>query len=458
MDIKLYHFSKKINSTKQPVQADSEVVYTCTLKEPCGILSPVIVLNMGTTIPPSAYNYAFIPLFGRYYYVKEWTYSGGLWTGSLEVDPLASWKSNIGASTCYILRSSVSSDGDILDMTYPCTGVTTLSKTTASSPWLLTPGSGMFVVGIAGQSTTYYLFTPGTLDTFFTNIFSDGYANAVTADWATVFPQLKSQMNPLQYVTSIMWVPFMAEGTAVTSVRVGWVDVLVDAYKVDGDGTRYGTLTFNTPDHPQIARGAYLNNSPYSGYNLFFPPWGKIQLDPDIVANSTTIAAWWYVDLRTGMGTLRLENETGVVLSWLHSQVGVNYQVSQVVNRGFGIGDLIAPAIGIGAGAMTGNVTGAITTTASAIGSFAASKIPSATTIGSNGGIDSLMGTPALQAEFKEIVSEDLDHRGRPYCQNATISTLGGYMMVSDADISLPATLEEQSSIRSYMEGGFFYE
>jgi hypothetical protein len=456
MDINLYQFSKKINSTKQPTTG--ALTYNCTLKEPCGILSPVIALNMGTSTPPSAYNYAFIPLFGRYYYVKEWTYNSGLWTGALEVDPLASWKSNIGASTCYILRSSQSYDGDILDNTYPCTGSTTISKYEAVSPWLLGTGSGMFVVGIAGQSTTYYLFTHSTLDAFFTILFSDGYANAVTADWATVFPQLKSQLNPLQFVTSIMWIPFSAEGTEVSSIRVGWVDVGVVAFKVDGNGTRYGSMTFTTPDHPQISRGAYLNNAPYSGYNVFIPPWGKIQLDPDVMANSTNIVAWWYVDLRTGAGTLRLENENGIVLSWLHSQVGVNYQVSQVVNRGFGVGDLIAPAIGIGAGAATGNVTGAITTTASAIGSFAASKIPSATTIGSNGGIDSLMGTPALQAEFKEIVSEDLDHRGRPLCQNATINTLAGYMMVSDADISIPATLEEQSSIRSYLEGGFFYE
>jgi hypothetical protein len=155
---------------------------------------------------------------------------------------------------------------------------------------------------------------------------------------------------------------------------------------------------------------------------------------------------------------LRITNENDVVLSWLHSQVGVPYQVSQIISKGFGLGNLIAPAAAIAATASTGNAQGALIQGMGEIGNAVSHKIPSATTIGSNGSIDSLLGTPALQCEFKDIVSEDLTRKGRPLCQVKTINTLSGYIKTLNAFIAIAATQVEKSGIINYMEGGFFYE
>jgi hypothetical protein len=150
------------------------------------------------------------------------------------------------------------------------------------------------------------------------------------------------------------------------------------------------------------------------------------------------------------------------ILSWTHSQIGINYQVSQVVNKGFGIGNVLAPLITAAGGVLSGNYTAAagaaIVGGVGAIGDAVSSKIPSITTLGSSGGLDALRGKATIQYEFKTIVEEDLDHRGRPLCQNRQINTLSGYIVVSNADISLPATEEEQSIVRRNMEGGFYYE
>lgn len=456
--VKMYTFAKKENSTARPITAGD--TYECVIKEPCGILNPEISLNLGLTFSPVAYNYAYIQAFNKYYFVREWTFENRLWRASLDVDFLATWKTEIGASTCYILRSKAAHNGAIVDNIYPCKSDTTFTKVTEDNPWTTTLSEGMFVVGIAGQSTTYYLMTKGVLDIFFTNLFSNDYADAlVGTPWVDVFPQLKAQSNPLQYVTMIMWLPFTAAGTLVTSVRVGWVDVpVVAAYQVT-DAIRYDTLMFNIPNHPQhAARGEYLDNAPYSNYSLFIPPWGEIRLDADVVANSSIIVAWWHVDLRTGHGTLRIENNAGFVMSILHAQLGVNYQVSQVVNRGFGIGNLIAPALSVATSIATGNPIGAITGVASGIGDAVTSKLPTATTIGSPGGVDSLIGEPALQCEFKTIVDEDIEHLGRPLCESRQISTLPGYIKTLGAKVEIAATEKEKQSIITAMEGGFYYE
>jgi hypothetical protein len=425
-------------------------------------------LNLGLINNPAAYNYAYIPTFNRYYFIREWTFQNALWYASLEVDVLATWKIQIGASTCYILRSSQEHNGAIMDTTYPATGASTYEESQVTdSPWTTDDiQNGIFVVGIAGQNTTYYLFTYDALQLFFDYLFSDVYAADLTDNWSITYPQLKAQTNPLQYITSIMWMPFISTGTDVSTIRVGWVDVPVAAWRVDGSGLRYGQIDFAVRRHPQSGRGSYLNNAPYSSYNLFYPPWGTIPLDPDLVANSNTISAIWGVDLRTGQGTLTIGCGNGEtvehIMSWTHSQVGLHYQVSQVVNKGYGIGNTFAPVMSALTSAAVGNLvgaaTGAISSTVSQIGDFAASKIPSATTIGSNGGMDSLRGTPALQYEWKNVVSEDNNHRGRPLCENRRIDTLSGFIMVSDADINLSATQEEQSSVRAHLEGGFFYE
>lgn len=460
-NVSLYTFSKKINSTARPTTPDG--TYSCILKEPCGVLNPVIGLNLGRAYSPAVHNYAYIPEFDRYYFVREWTFQNALWYATLEVDALASWKDTIGSSTCYVLRSSSSYDGTILDTTYPGTVTTTLEESQGTSPWITDDiQNGMFVVGVAGQNTTYYLFTYSSLQLFFEYLFSDVYAADLTDNWSLTYPQLKAQTNPLQYITSIMWMPFVTFGTDVSTIRVGWVDVPVAAWRVDGSGIRAGQSDFILRRHPQVSRGSYLNNAPYSNYMLFYPPWGTIPLDADVCANANTISAIWLVDLRTGQGTMTISAGDGVttthVMSWVHTQVGLHYQVSQVINKGYGIGNTFAPAISTAANALSGNYAGIASTVAGEIGNYAASKVPSATTIGSNGGIDSLRGLPALQYEFKQVVNEDLAHRGRPLCANRQINSLSGYIKVANAYIDIATTQNEKNSIISYMEGGFYFE
>lgn len=466
-EVKTYRFNKKANSTKRPTAGDELETYgSVTLKDQCSILNPIIKINIGTaatTIP----NYAYIAIWDRYYYVTDIKWTNGIWEISLKVDAMASWKVSIGSQSLYVTRSASQFDGKIMDNLYPANSQPTYTQVIDETLWNTTDlTEGTYVVGVAGQNTTYYKFTYGALQLFLQYILGEIYATDLTDGWSAVFTSLNWDANPLQYIVSINWFPFLATPLGDTSsIRVGYVDVPCVCGEVTGSGLVFFSYTVTPPTHPQAAsRGEYLNNAPYSDYELFYPPFGQIPLDPTLVANSDSIDMLIGVDLRTGKGTLSiLDNTNTVITSWMHSQISIPYQTTQIMSQGtydlskyVGFLGSMIPAMATGdpIGAATGIISGGV----SAIGDYARGKIPSARTIGSTGGMNSLRGNISFQCEFKMLVDEDNENRGRPLCKVRTINTLSGYILVTDADIEIAAMEAEQQEIRNYMEGGFFYE
>ena len=68
-------------------------VFSGTLKEETSIISPVVLMELEN---PSSYNYAYIPEFGRYYFINDIiSVRKGLWRISMQVDVLESFKNYI---------------------------------------------------------------------------------------------------------------------------------------------------------------------------------------------------------------------------------------------------------------------------------------------------------------------------------------------------------------------------
>ena len=70
MQATFYVFPKRTNSTKRPT---SGTPYSIEVKSPCNIINPEI--KIATNANPTGYNYCYIPTWGRYYWVKNWTFS-----------------------------------------------------------------------------------------------------------------------------------------------------------------------------------------------------------------------------------------------------------------------------------------------------------------------------------------------------------------------------------------------
>ena len=107
---------------------------------------------------------------------------------------------------------------------------------------------------------------------------------------------------------------------------------------------------------------------------------------------------------------------------------------------------------------MSGNVAGVITGASSAIGNLIASQVPTSRTIGSPESIGALRGPLVVYSDHYAVAEEDITHRGRPLCANRRLGDLTGYVLVADADFTIPCTEEENNQIRAFLEGGVFIE
>ena len=84
--------------------------------------------------------------------------------------------------------------------------------------------------------------------------------------------------------------------------------------------------------------------------------------------------------------------------------------------------------------------------------------LPQLSSTGTNGGI-TLESLPIiLVQEFFPVVDEDFAHKGRPLCEVVTVSKHPGFLQALDGDVDIACTQQEAQTIKSYLEGGFFYE
>ncbi len=462
VEVQFYEFNKNPNSTKRP--SNPAKIYNCLLIEPTSIINPDIAIADATA--PHIYNYAYIPEFSRYYFVNDWNYSGGRWFASLNVDVLASYKYEIGASKQYILRSAAEFNGDIVDNLYPAENspdiVTTYDESPeeAGTPFISDLADGIFVVGIINNdvsavgAVSYYKFTNTQFRIFCNALMQD-------AEWAfsgieEISTELfKSLFNPFQYVASCLWFPFTSAfpGTAVDSIPYGWWNLPTPATRIS-TFTRLAPAFFTPPKHPQAAeRGTYLNAAPYSRYKLVWPVFGVFPLDGNVMSTCERLRAECWVDAVSGKGCLQIFSDRGneAVFTSTQTVIGVPIQLAQVTSDYIGAATSVAGAV---ADFASFDISGGI----SAIGNAIQSAMPQVRTQGSNGMTTSYYFPPVLECEFYRIVEESNENRGRPLCQERIVNTLPGYQLVADAELEATCTASELASIKNYMNGGFFYE
>ena len=349
---------------------------------------------------------------------------------------------------------------------------------TGSNPWFVMPELGAFVFGIVGQtdadsfgSTTYYVCdiyaAKSLMDELF-NMQNSAYDAASVESVAGVPEELyKSILNPAQYITSCMFLPFDPEGIgsgASEPVKIGWYDVGVTALafnpSFDALPEIHGAITL--PKHPQNSRGVYMNNAPFTEYVLSFEPFGDIILPPDMLVSATSIYYKCTVDVLTGQGTLKIysgSDDTGRLLITQAAQVGVPVAITGGVYD-YSVGGLAKKSVG----GFISNIFESlknkelVNDTPYISGIMDSVTTPNLSTSGSNGSLLFLEFPPVLYAKFTHVVDDDNTQLGRPLCQIRTLGTLNGYIKCMGADVDCTGTKEEKSAIISYLNNGFFYE
>lgn len=479
MNITLYNFKKKDNSTMRPTSGTGTGL-TGSVVEPCTVIAPRIKFTLGATTGPG-YNYAYIPEFSRYYWIKDWTWSEGFWTADMEVDVLATARSQIGQENEYVLRSSAEGNTNLIDTLYPATCYTSCKTVNVTTPFVSSLGEGSYIIGVIssesgiGAQTNYAL----NADQFnrLNNIMLSG-VDWLHIDFSLISgitdSLLKTLFNPYQYVVSCFWIPLpisLLTGTSVTSIKYGWWEIDVSGKKLNAFEYS-GSASVNIPGHPQNAQGYYLNFDPYTQLFLDWPVFGNIPINTEYYY-AATLNLQYSVDLITGQGILRFPAAPIVQSGQVTSDPGIHSSVSSQVGVPISFAQMATNILGslqsgfsgaagaIGAG-MSGNIAGMATGIINAGIESSINMIrPQTNIIGSNGSLAGAVGIYSncvLTCFFKDVVEKDPQHNGYPLCRKKVLNTIPGFIMTGRSSIVTGLTLQEDIRIREHMEGGFYYE
>lgn len=474
--------AKRRNSTKQLSGGTS---YACKLKDSSSSLSPVIALQWPGTGNPCAYNVCYIPDYGRYYYVDNWTYSERQWLASCTVDVLASFKTEIGAAQKYILRADITEDPKIMDSKYPpvfpLTNAT-YALTGAPTQWATDFSGGRYIVNVVGNGNTYtaaggsyYALTALHLQGLINACFTETESMWQTpmqpsSDFADALNQYGEKMsksihNPAQFINGIYWVPFVPPSSPPGSViTLGQVPTGVVGDNLLGPIHKAGWAC-------QIAVDAldacWKQVPPYATYTLHFPPFGSFELDArQIWEAGGTIGGYVITDMTNGESILECYAGTGlsVFMFAASARLGTPIQISgSSVNYANLAQTQLNAAGGVLNSLLRGDIGSAILGGASGIISSAQAGAASATNGGYSGGLAAMQAFRGVVKSYMTVPTEDPAEMGVPVLDKMTISYAGslgalGFVQCADGDIEAPATSQELEQISAFLTGGFFYE
>lgn len=354
MNIQLWSFDKKRNSTKRPTGAGATM--TGELKEDFTLTGLEVTFNLGALLNTPTFNYCYIPNLRRYYFITDWYYTKGLWVAVCAVDVLATYKTEIGNSRQYVTRAYSSYDPDIIDTAYitTCDNIIrnndSMTSTTfwGASAW---GNNGTVVIGTIGANSgavgpvSYYAMSVSSFASLMDTMLSGISWMGISATEISEELQ-KALINPTQYIVSCRWYPILysgfTQGTAVTAVKLGWWSFAASARLLSTISSawvnRNNELTI--PHHPQTAmnpRLAYLDMAPFSYYMLKFLPFGVFEIDTTELYDKTYLGLNVDVNLMTGDAVLKVsaKGSTGSY-NWnnaflvVEGQIGVTLPVGQV--------------------------------------------------------------------------------------------------------------------------------
>lgn len=529
-NIRLFRYNKKSNSTKRPTLTGGSV-YQCSMKTSSSIVNPVIDIKVASNQIPD-FNYAYIDVFKRYYYVTDTVYSIGVWTLTLVTDVLASYRSDILNSKQYVVRSYSNYDPNISDTLYTTVlpsyydkcaynyyqgaYVSGVLKSNAVAYKFINTGSsgvtsdyfdvglsgGDFLVGIVGNNATgvnYYVMSYTVFKQFIQKVCSLQPSNMTDVSTGVA----NAIYNPIQYITTVRWYPQIASydiDTATSTVYVGGDSVTVSGsiFSLDLEKTVEYWMEIDIPRHPNSSVYAYLDNAPYSEYNLYFQPFGNIPIDATKIAGEESLYITWSVDYATGISHLKVRPYShstanpSIIVDTI-SEYGVTIPISTLVMdvktgllvSGMSwLNNMIFPTVQASSEKSTGS-SGRPVPTRRGIETDASSLYSTTSNLNPgdliNKGIDALAGAmgqvksvgasgsflaynsgrPYVYAFFYDQADTYPELFGRPCNKQLVLSTLNGFCICQNATVnysSLYPTESEKNAVLMYLNTGIFIE
>ena len=478
-------FSKRRNSTKQPTAfTDSRTV---TLKESCSQDRPVFICT------GNDFNYNYCIWDSKYYFIDEII---SLKNNLIEIhcimDPLATYKTEIQASTQYVSYSSQSGGSWLPDTRIPVLKSTQTSRSTASLASLFNT-TGFYVLSATGKDgCCMYALDKGQLDALIDSIntWADDLMDYIINDqgnygydFSTVENALESvgkmsiqtgvignaYANAPQCIRSCIWVPFFAAPFVSTGAQLylGNFDTGLHPFTVKASpatGSTSVSIPWNHSDWRRM----------YDDVYLYLPLAGMIKLSGDSLTNVSSLSIEYSATASDGVVAYTVK-AGGNVIGTFGGQCSANYPIgiNQQASAGEIIQSIVAGSEKMVNAAINSSIS-PVSMAASGVGvalegvaaAYDTVNIANSTHPSTIGGVGGGAGS-GLDLNIQcYVVSHDTviapadmkDTMGLPTMQPMALSGLTGFCQCANAHVDAPATAGELDAIDYYLNSGFFIE
>jgi hypothetical protein len=390
---------------------------------------------------------------------------------------LATYKTEIGASSKYVLRSASDYDPEVIDTLY--TPKLSVNVGQGEPPnqgfsWADDLSGGTIIVGIIGMRDTvaysaggvsYYACTPSNYIKLMSDLYTESVDIVDNENYGSSFGDaikalsrnmLKSVTNPTQYIKSAMWFPFSFTTSGNISPIIAGVTSSAVLQPLS-DPIKTEWVSFNASFNYNSATDYWKNVEPFVKTTAVLPPYGVFTIPRKNVIKPNTTA------FRLRLDTDAISGQSSMILTVVYqgslgtytvahtiSQVGVPLDFAGVKSAGSTVSSIIGSAAMAASGELMGMAAG--------VANLLDQTMPTAESRCSFGGIAGDVAPKYIQTVWSEPVDEDPDEKGRPLCAVRTISSLSGYVLCADGEVVCNATDAEHAELEAFLTGGFFYE
>ena len=508
-------FSKRRNSTKQPATLSDQ--RTVTLKENCSQDHPVFICSGNN------FNYNYCMWDSKYYFIED---TVSLANNEIEIrcvmDPLATYKSEILASTQFVSYSSQSGGTWLADNRIPVQKNATVAKNTTTMNFLFND-TGFYVLAAVGENgcqtygldrsevdaliqnvNTWIAQDKNTAETPISQPIGQAYSwpasgndyadlsSVITDSMASMVSKLCDCFAHMQYsvvqsdvlgnayvsapscVRSCIWVPFFATffttGAGGATIHLGAYDTGVTA-RTCKTTPESRTVTVNIPWQYSDWRRTVCEE-----VYLYLPMVGLVNIPSDEIVNESQIEVTWSATATDGC-IAYLVKAGNQVIGTFGANCAVNYPIgfSQQASAGEIYQSYLAGAekmISTGVQAASGiNPAGWIAGAAGAtmegintaydVANTALSRHNSCIGgIGGGAGVGLDLDLTCYTVAHPTVISPaDMKvTMGLPTMKPIALSTLTGFCQCANAHVEAPATAGELDAIDFYLNSGFYIE
>ena len=474
--------SKRDNSTKQLTMT---ATHNCVFKNGCSMLSPTLLLEINSSTFP---DYTAFKIEDRYYKVTDIrSVRDNLFEVSGEVDVLATYKSNILATTAYVIYDSTS-NSELPDNRLPIKTSKNVSVATTACP--LVPDSGCYILSLTGSNGTtgVYKASDSELAALIDDVASikNNLFNPPTAPTPPVPPTSGGAPEEIQFVGEMLeyfvdcikWIIDFFKYPISQLFGTGHIPENIRECKFIpfNRGTTYGPNriylgtfetqvslgklnTFTIHDSATVSipwqANDYRRRSPYTDIYLYIPYIGMTKISSENLVGQTSITLDYTLSLRDG-SLLVTVSSGGEIIGQYPGNVAISVPV--------GISNINAPK------AAQALISGAVNAAAKNLGGIGMAALQFGDAITPNysciGGLDGSASTAANQNITCYTVFHDtivapnsaLQTIGSPSMCPKSLATLTDYVQTMSASVDGSMTADERRRINNLLDNGIYIE